>query len=164
MTFDGSDDAHNFQGKLFKIISFLEFLMIGVYCFGEEWYSYLLPIWYLENESLQAFGWILLYISLIWIFLAQLQMKDSWRIGIDKENKTELVTQGLFQFSRNPIFLGILIADLGIFFVIPNAISLLIVALSYASIQTQIRLEESFLKKSFGKAYAEYIGKVRRWI
>jgi len=164
MTFDGSDDAHDFQGKLFKIILFLEFLMIGIYCFGGDWYVYLLPIWYLENESLQLFGWILLHLSLIWIFIAQLQMKDSWRIGIDEKNKTELVTDGLFQFSRNPIFLGIIIVDIGILLLIPNALSLCIVALSVASIHTQVRLEESFLKKSFGKEYWEYCERVGRWI
>lgn len=164
MTFDGSDDAHDFQGKLFKIILLIEFLMIGIYCFGGEWYTYLLPIWYLENENLKIFGWILLHISLIWIFIAQLQMKESWRIGIDKKNKTELVTHGLFQFSRNPIFLGIIIADIGFLFVIPNAISFLILALSFVAIQTHIRLEESFLKKSFGRAYWEYCERVGRWV
>ncbi len=103
-------------------------------------------------------------ISLIWIFIAQLQMTNSWRIGIDFKNKTELVTTGMFSVSRNPIFLGILLAGLGLFVVIPNAFTLLVGVLSFCSIQTQVRLEESFLIKEHGAAYKDYCNKVSRWI
>ena len=91
-------------------------------------------------------------------------MRDSWRIGIDEENKTELVTNGFFAISRNPIFLGIMIANIGLFLVLPNAFTLLIIALSTVSINTQIRLEEEFLVKEFGEKYTEYKQSVNRWI
>lgn len=164
MTFDDADNAHNFNGKLFKIIFLLELAVVLTYSFGGQWYNYLLPFWYLEYHNLRLIGWLLLHISLLWIFIAQLQMKDSWRIGIDSSHKTELINHGLFSISRNPIFFGILIADLGLFFVIPNAFTLLIGALSYATIQTQVRLEEEFLHAQHGRDYVEYCRKVRRWI
>ena len=164
MTFDGTDDAHGYNGKLFKIISFLELIVVGIYSFGGSWYMYLLPFWYLENNTLFIIGWVLLHLSLIFVFAAQLQMADSWRIGIDTKNKTELISKGLFSVSRNPIFLGILIADLGIFLVIPNAFTLLIATLSFTAIQTQVRLEEAFLEKTHRTKYRDYCKKVRRWI
>ena len=109
-------------------------------------------------------GWGLLHGSLIWIFIAQLQMSDSWRIGIDQENETELVSKGLFSISRNPIFFGIIIADLGLFLVIPNAFTLLISVLSIYAVQVQVRLEEVFLAQVHGEEYAQYCKQVRRWI
>lgn len=33
-------------------------------------------------------------------------MKDSWRAGISETNKTALVTEDIYQISRNPVFLG----------------------------------------------------------
>ncbi|EKC72198.1 isoprenylcysteine carboxyl methyltransferase family protein, partial [human gut metagenome] len=33
-------------------------------------------------------------------------MKDSWRAGVSKTDQTELVTDGIYQISRNPAFLG----------------------------------------------------------
>jgi protein-S-isoprenylcysteine O-methyltransferase Ste14 len=57
-----------------------------------------------------------------------------------------------------------MIANMGLFLVIPNAFTLLIISLSTISINTQIRLEEEFLKREFGKDYFEYAKKVRRWI
>ena len=91
-------------------------------------------------------------------------MRESWRIGIDEENKTELITKGFFAISRNPIFLGIMIANIGLFLALPNAFTLLIISLSTVSINTQIRLEEAFLEREHGKEYNNYKQKVRRWI
>jgi protein-S-isoprenylcysteine O-methyltransferase Ste14 len=91
-------------------------------------------------------------------------MKDSWRIGIDEENETDLITKGLFRYSRNPIFLGVILSNLGLFLIIPNMGTLLVLTLSYFSIQIQIRLEEDFLKKQFGTDYLIYCKSVRRWI
>ncbi|MBU3012871.1 isoprenylcysteine carboxylmethyltransferase family protein [Polaribacter vadi] len=164
LTFNKTDDAHGYNGKVFTVISFLELVIVGIYAFKIEWSKYLLPFWYLENEILFKIGWGFLIISLIVVWFAQSQMANSWRIGIDKKNKTKLVTKGLFSISRNPIFLGIMLANIGLFLIIPNAFTLLIISLSTISINTQIRLEEDFLKLEFGNDYLKYSKKVRRWI
>jgi protein-S-isoprenylcysteine O-methyltransferase Ste14 len=164
LTFNKTDDAHGYNGKVFTFISILEFVVVFIYAFKNEWYQYLLPFWYLEHSYLQYIGWGLLLLSLVLVWIAQSQMANSWRIGIDEKNKTELVTRGLFAYSRNPIFLGVMIANFGLFLIIPNAFTLLIVSLSLVSINTQIRLEETFLKSSHGKEYQDYLNQVRRWL
>lgn len=163
LTFSKTDDAHGYNGKVYKAISYIELIIIGIYAFKNDWYEYLLPFWYLENPLLEKIGWGLLIVSIIMVWIAQSQMANSWRIGIDEKNKTKLVTSGLFSISRNPIFLGIMVANIGVFIVIPNAFTLLIISLSTISINTQIRLEE-FLRNEFGEEYKEYSKKVRRWI
>ncbi|WP_298265620.1 isoprenylcysteine carboxylmethyltransferase family protein [uncultured Lutibacter sp.] len=164
LTFNKTDDAHGYNGKVFTLISFLELIIVSIYAFKFDWYKYLLPFWYLESVALLKIGWGFLILSLIVVWIAQSNMANSWRIGIDEKNKTSLVTKGLFSISRNPIFLGIMIANIGLFLVIPNAFTLVIIALSTTSINTQIRLEEAFLKQEFGNDYLEYAKKVRRWI
>ena len=164
LTFNKMDDAHGYNGKVFTFISLLEFVVVFIYAFKSEWYQYLLPFWYLEHDYLKYIGWGLLVLSLILVWVAQSQMANSWRIGIDEKNKTELVTTGLFSFSRNPIFLGVMIANVGLLFIIPNAFTLLIVSLSTVSINTQIRLEEDFLIRSHGENYRDYLKRVRRWL
>jgi protein-S-isoprenylcysteine O-methyltransferase Ste14 len=164
LTFNKIDDAHGYNGKIFSLISILELIVVGIYAFKIEWYQYLLPFWYLENDTLSKVGWGFLIISLIVVWIAQSQMANSWRIGIDEKNKTKLITKGLFSISRNPIFLGIMMANIGLFLVIPNAFTLLVISLSTISINTQIRLEEAFLKQEFENEYVKYSKKVRRWI
>mgnify|MGYP000191606915 FL=1 len=163
LTFNKGDDAHGYNGKVFGIISVIELVVVSVYAFIPSSHKFMLPFWYLENDSLVYLGWALLIISLLFVWFAQGNMRESWRIGIDEENKTELVTDGFFSFSRNPIFLGIMIANIGLFMVLPNAFTLLIIALSTISVNTQIRLEEEFLKNEFGSQYTQYQTKVNRW-
>lgn len=164
LTFKKGDDAHGYNGKVFGIISIIELIIVSIYAFIPSWHKFLLPFWYIENEYLVCVGWSLLLVSLLFVWFAQGNMRESWRIGIDEENKTELITNGFFSFSRNPIFLGIMLANFGLFLVLPNAFTLLIISLSTISINTQIRLEEEFLKEEFGNQYTQYQSKVNRWI
>lgn len=163
LTFNKGDDAHGYNGKIFGVITIVELIIVSIHAFIPSWHEYLLPVWYLEYDVLETIGWSLLILSLMLVWFAQSNMRDSWRIGIDEEHKTKLVTSGFFSFSRNPIFLGIIIANVGLFLVLPNAFTILILALSTVSINTQIRLEEEFLMQEFGHQYTQYQTQVNRW-
>lgn len=122
VTFKGADNAHDCIGKLFKVVMGVLTLVVIVYAFAPEFYSYLLPVPWLENQIIKFIGVVLLILSLGWIVSAQIQMGNSWRIGIDEEKKTALVSTGVFAISRNPIFLGMIITLIGFFLAIPNAL------------------------------------------
>ena len=139
-------------------------ISIGLYSFYPIGYRYLMPVNYLELEWVQVSGLVLLIGSFIWTSLAQYQMSKSWRIGIDYQEKTKLVSHGLFNISRNPVFLGVLVSYLGTFLIIPNILSFTILLVMFVTIQTQIRLEEEYLEEVQGKDYVKYKSKVRRWI
>jgi protein-S-isoprenylcysteine O-methyltransferase Ste14 len=164
MTFGKDDNAHDFIGRWMKGITALLAAVILLFSFVPGWYSYLLPFWYLEHTGFKITGLTVIHLSLGWIMLAQYQMNNSWRIGIDQQHPTELVTTGLFRISRNPVFVGMLVSVLGMFFILPNAITLLILVASYILIQVQIRLEEDHLNHLHGIAYQQYRKKVRRLV
>jgi protein-S-isoprenylcysteine O-methyltransferase Ste14 len=109
-------------------------------------------------------GILLLLLSLVWIALAQTQMGEAWRIGIDTEHRTPLVQKGVFHISRNPIFLGMIVTLLGLFLTIPNALTLLAFVLAVVLIGVQVRLEEEYLAQLHPEAYADYRLRVRRWL
>ncbi len=162
--FGKTDNAHDFVGLLFRLTLFACAIVVGIYSFWSQGYQYLAPILWLNHSVLIYFGLGLFIVSFIWTFIAQAQMGDSWRIGIDLNHKTELVQTGVFRLSRNPIFLGMRLTLLGLFFVLPNALSFAIVILGDTLIQIQVRLEEEFLAKTHGKTYQDYCQKTRRWI
>ena len=159
-----SDTAHDYIGKNFRLIMLVCFLVAIVFAVSPNLYSYLLPISFLTNNILANIGFVLLLLALVWVLIAQVHMQKSWRIGIDEDVKTELVQTGLFKISRNPIFLGMRVMLLGLFLIIPNAITLTILITGEMLIQTQVRLEEEFLTRSHGQAYLDYQKQVRRWI
>ena len=134
------------------------------YSFWPGLYRYAIPIEWLGYAWLKLVGVALLLVSLGWTVLAQAQMGESWRIGIDEEHEIALVRSGVFGLSRNPIFLGMMLTLLGLFLVIPNAFTLLTFAMSVVLIQIQVRLEEEFLAKTHGDEYADYRMRVRRWV
>lgn len=164
VTFSNNDTAHDYIGKVFKILLALLVITSAIYAFHTEWVKYLLPIWYVENQLLQIIGIIILFVALVWIAIAQHQMSNSWRIGIDEKNKTRLVTEGVFSISRNPIFLGMLSTLLGLFLVIPNALTFMVFVTGFIVVQIQVRLEEEFLLKSHEEVYKKYCSQTRRWI
>ena len=132
---------------------------------GLPWaYSYLAPITWLESIYAQFVGLLLMGIALVWTATAQMQMGQSWRIGIDFEHKTDLVEKGLFRISRNPIFVGMRMALWGFFLAMPNALTLVSVAMLDVLVQVQVRLEEEFLRGVHAETYVEYCGQVGRWI
>ncbi len=110
------------------------------------------------------FGWALLLISLMLVGVAQVQMGSSWRIGIDTQRDTSLVSGGLFALSRNPIFLGMRISLLGLLLVRPNGLTLALLATADLLMQMQVRQEEEFLVQRHGAAYIDYCKRTPRWL
>ena len=135
-----------------------------IYAFFPTWYNYFLPVLQLENQTIKFIGLAFLLFSFIWIVIAQVNMKNSWRIGIDTNTKTELITNGLFSVSRNPVYFGIILSLLGLFLIMPNAFTFLLLVVEYILFQIIIRLEEEFLTKEHGQKYVDYKQKVRRFI
>lgn len=76
-----------------------------------------------------------------------------------------IVDKGPFRFSRNPIYLSMMLLLVGIGFW-ANSIWFLTWALLAVILLTffVIRPEEAYLERKFGRAYLSYKGRVRRWI
>lgn len=162
--FGNTDSPHDYCGKIYKTMVLGTWVSIALYSFFHAQYKFLLPIWYIEFEWVQHVGLGLALASFLWIIIAQKQMAASWRIGINYQEKTELIKTGLFRISRNPIFLGVLVSYVGTFLIIPNALSLLVMLLTYVTLQIQVRLEEQYLENTHKDEYTKYKANVRRWI
>lgn len=94
---------------------------------------------------------------------AVLEMKDSWRAGIS-EDRTDLVTTGVYRFSRNPAFLGFDLMYLGVLLLFCSWWLALITLVTIAVFHIQItKVEEPFLTKVFGKSYTAYCQHVNRY-
>lgn len=159
-----ADNAHDYIGQVFRLVMIILLAVIVAYGLGVPGYGYLLSLEWLISPVLQGVGVVLLVLALVWIALAQVQMGRSWRIGIDQERRTELVQQGLFQYSRNPIFLGMRVSLLGFLLAAPNVITLVALVMGDLLMQIQVRLEEAHLLNLHGEAYRAYCQKVRRWL
>jgi protein-S-isoprenylcysteine O-methyltransferase Ste14 len=116
------------------------------------------------NNRTKYVGVVLCYTGLIIFLLALISFGKSWRIGIDENNSNELVTSGMFKYSRNPIFLFMDLYFLGIMLIYPNIVCIAVAAGAIIGIHFQIKREEKFLEKKFGEQYREYKKQARRYL
>ena len=84
-------------------------------------------------------------------------------IKFKKVNK--LITSGIYKYSRNPMYLGLLMIVISTSILYLNILSITTPFLFYFWINRfQIKREEIFLREKFGKEYLLYMTKTRRWI
>ncbi|NND69058.1 MAG: DUF1295 domain-containing protein [Halioglobus sp.] len=150
--------------RYFRVMPFLSLAALVFYAAGAAHYTLLAPITWLELPVLRVVGLVLMTVALVWVVIAQAQMGESWRIGVDYDSHGPMVRRGLFKYSRNPIFVGILVSVLGFFLVLPNALTLVTLLLDLVLIQVQVSVEEVFLEEAYGEDYNRYRREVRRWI
>jgi len=154
-------------GRVERTIQVLLFLMLIIglnFIFIKSNYKYFIPIKFLEISWLQTLGFIISMFGLLVSFIAQLQMRNSWRISIDEKSPVQLVTDGFFLYSRNPVYLGLSIGFIGFFLIAPNAGSFIFLFFMFIALNKKIIDEENFLEKESPENYLQYKRKVRKWL
>ena len=96
--------------------------------------------------------------------LSVLCMKDSWRAGIPDTDKTELVTTGIYRYSRNPAFLGFDLQYVGVLLMYGNLLTLAFSLFAMVMLHLQILQEERYLTNVFGAPYQAYRSHVCRYL
>jgi protein-S-isoprenylcysteine O-methyltransferase Ste14 len=98
-------------------------------------------------------------------FGAQLAMGSSWRVGVDPEERTELVTDGPFRLARNPIYSAMLPTIFGLALMVPNVLALAAIVTLIVGLELQVRLvEEPYLLRTHGEEYTSYAARVGRFV
>ncbi len=119
---------------------------------------------FFSNPFIRGAGFFLFGLGTYLFILAMITMKDSWRAGIPDEDKTAIVTSGIYQFSRNPAFLGFDLTYLGACLSFGNIIVWICAIATITLMHLQILEEEKFLVKTFKNQYIDYKNKVGRYL
>ncbi len=115
----------------------------------------------------EAVGWLGVLFCLAGVMMlvwSIISFGKSFRVGIDTEHPGELITTGVFSFSRNPIYVGFAFFFLGQFLVFPNWTTLIYLSAAVWLLHRQVLREETFLKEHYGEAFSQYCRQVRRYL
>ena len=126
--------------------------------------SYLGIIAPLHLAPILIAGMTLLVAGFVLALLGHFSLGHQWRSGIDPAGPDRLFTQGLFGRSRNPMFLGVALAQAGFFLALPSYFSGLCLLVGWWILRRQIQSEEHHLAQRFPEAYATYCSRVPRWL
>lgn len=123
------------------------------------------PLDFLHARWIQLVGIVVAVVGIGATVYAQVDMGESWRIGVDPSETTTLVRQGVFGLVRNPIFAAMLVFGLGIALVTPNVVAIVGVTLLVLTIEAQVRVvEEPYLMTNHGDAFRDYTAAVGRFV
>ena len=123
------------------------------------------PVRMLSVVWVQAAGIVIATVGIAATVYAQLEMGDSWRIGVDEKEVTTLVQTGVFGRIRNPIYTAMFTFGIGIVLVTPNLVACASFILLVATTELQVRrVEEPYLLRAHGDAYRAYTASVGRFI
>ena len=127
----------------------------------------LLPIafgWSHLSANARFTGFCIGIVGDLIFLISVLCMKDSWRAGIPEEDRTELVTEGIYSFSRNPAFLGFDLQYIGMLLMFCNLLTGMFTVFAIVMLHLQILQEERYLTATFGTAYLDYRHRVFRYL
>jgi protein-S-isoprenylcysteine O-methyltransferase Ste14 len=117
------------------------------------------------GEILRGAGIVALLAAIGLIALAVAELRKANTTVMAHRAAGHLVTSGPYALSRNPIYLGMAIALIGLGLVTGNVWLILASFIcGYAQQKLAIEREEAHLQHRFGKAWRDYRKRVRRWI
>lgn len=91
-------------------------------------------------------------------------MRDSWRVGVQENQRTELIELGIYRFSRNPYFLAYLLMFAAYTILCQSAILLVLSPVGFVLIHAMVLTEERHLAAVHGDAYQRYRERVPRYL
>jgi len=108
-------------------------------------------------------GVILLVANLVVSGLSLLHLRDSWRVGVIEQQKTELVTDGIYRYTRNPYFASYLLLFAAYTVILQNLILLLLSCVGFFLIHSMIIREERYLQSLHGETFTSYRNRTPRY-
>ena len=109
-------------------------------------------------------GDILIAAGALAVIVAQVQMGNAWRVGVRDGDAPLFVTAGLFRYSRNPIFAGMIAMALGGALAVGTWWGWTAALVFALACHVQVRIEEAHLAERFGADYDAFRRRVPRWL
>lgn len=134
--------------------------------------AFVLPLFYLISfffnvhifkvNALKLFlvaGLILIIAGRILTFAAGVQIKNHL-----EQKESIVLDKGMFKFSRHPIALGLMITLLGLNFILPSFIMIVLSIVFIFDLHRKVLMEEKFLFHQFAESYKNYCKKTNRYL
>jgi protein-S-isoprenylcysteine O-methyltransferase Ste14 len=160
-----SEEEEPSRAEIIMALAFLlqPFMVILVFYENLYFISEFLIFW--DNPLLSYVGILILITGGLVLLVSRIQlgMYGSGKIVLEEEH--ELITRGIYNYIRHPIYLGGLIGWIGISLALRGLITLFLFLVMYFLIlKNRMDLEEQLLQKAFGEEYLSYMKRTKRII
>ena len=119
---------------------------------------------FFQSDAIRWVGVFFCLAGLLLLLWSLVSFGRSFRVGIDTEHPDQLITTGVFAFSRNPIYVAFASVLLGQFLIFSNWLLLVYLGAGTWLFHRQVLREEEHLQKHYGREYVEYCHRVKRYL
>ncbi|MFX0167325.1 MAG: methyltransferase family protein [Promethearchaeota archaeon] len=152
-----------FDFLLLTILLLSPFFLIGAYYENKLLISKIIPLW--DNINISYVGFTLYLSGGLLTIVARAQIGRFGTGELITEEDHQLITHGVYNYIRNPMYSGTLIATIGFCLVFRCIITLIVMFLYYFLIfRMRIKEEERILVEKFGKEFQEYKNRTKKLI
>ena len=109
-------------------------------------------------------GLLFIVVNLLISAASLIDLRDSWRVGIVNEQKTDLISTGIYKHTRNPYFLSYVLMFAAYTILLQNIILFVLSIGGFLFIHSMIKKEEVYLLGLHGDSYLAYKEKVPRYL
>jgi len=145
------------------VLSAAMFTALFLSLYSEELYRLMGKISALRHPAVSAIGMLVFAASMVFGWVCAAQLRNSWRVGVLEEQKTELIQHGVYAYIRNPYFLSYFLMFFGCFLVRPSVVMLALLIAVIVSFHRMVLTEEAYLLKIHGEAYQRYMQNTGRY-
>lgn len=129
------------------------------------WLNYIFPFINIFRGNVRYMGVLIAAAGLLLVLISAKLFNRSATPLKPFQKPEKLVTEGVYRFSRNPIYLGMVLILTGLATFLGGLTAFLVIPVFIWAINSNfIVVEEQLLLNTFGKDYADYLSRVRRWI
>jgi protein-S-isoprenylcysteine O-methyltransferase Ste14 len=110
-------------------------------------------------------GWLLIAAFVVWNGWALVTIANHRTALLPGGATTTVIDRGPFAWSRNPLYIGLLVGSAGVGLAVASMWALIALPLEWALLRWgAVVPEEQYLAAKFGATYTDYTGRVRRWL
>ena len=156
--------TQQYFSSLSRVMTIIFVVLIFAFMSGLKKMPGLIPIDFLTNPVIDLVGFVVGISGLLLCYQAQKTMGNSWRVGIDEQQPTVLITNGIYRFVRNPTYSGLFLLCFGSWLIIATMSLLVWCLILFIMIEFQVRLEEEYLLKLHGEKFKAYCQSTKRYL
>ena len=158
----GSKEQLLWAGWLFVVAAWLALPFLSVGDQGRIPGADIFPA--LVHPWLRTLGMALVVAGYAGTLSCYVAMGNAWRMGVNRTEKTTLVTRGPYGFVRHPIYLFQVMMVAAIPLLLPSVLAFAALAIHLLCVRTKAADEESHLRTLLGQPYADYCARTGRWL
>lgn len=113
---------------------------------------------------LRPFGMIFLMVASVVFYLSFRSLGLRTKFGLPDQSTAGLQEEGLYRYSRNPMYLAFILLDIATVLFVPSLITVITAAVAIVTHHMITLAEETFLLQAYGQEYASYTRRVRRYL